>query len=57
MGARTASRHALGWRESNPAPARRRGWPLPLIVGALAITAAWLYLLAWAFDLLLQGLR
>jgi hypothetical protein len=57
MGARTSSRHALGWRESNPAPARRRGWPLPLIVGVLAVTAAWLYLLAWALDLLLQGLR
>ena len=52
-----ANRHSLGWRESNPAPTRRRVWPLPLVVGVIVVTAAWLYLLSWALDLLLQGLR
>ena len=32
-------------------------FPLPLIVGVLAVTALWLYLLGWALDVLLQGLR
>ena len=54
---RTASRHALGWREANPAQTRRRGWTAFEVVGALGITAAWLYLLSWALDLLMQGLR
>ena len=53
----THSRHSLGWREANPAQTRRGGWTAFEVVGALAVTAAWLYLLAWAFDLLLQALR
>jgi hypothetical protein len=53
----THSRHSLGWREANPAQTRRRGWTAFEVVGALGITAAWLYLLWWAFDLLLQALR
>ena len=55
--AHIAPRHALGWRESNAEQTRPRGWPLPLIVGVLAVTALWLYLLGWALDVLLQGLR
>lgn len=55
--ARTASRHELGWKQLHASSTPRRGWPTSLIVGVLAVTAAWLYLLAWAFDLLLQGLR
>jgi hypothetical protein len=53
----TNSRHSLGWREANPAQTRRRGWTAFEVVGALVVTAAWLYLLWWALDLLLQGLR
>ena len=55
--ARTASRHELGWKQLHANSTPRRVWPLPLIFGVLAVTAAWLYLLSWALDLLLQGLR